>query len=87
VIGGFLLASLPLRRVLSAGHWRVRLAHFPLIGVFFGLLSSTVVAIGAALTPFYLAYGSAGAPTSPPRPCAPSRCTSRGARSRRATAC
>jgi hypothetical protein len=57
VIGGFLLASVPLRRVLSMGHWRVRLAHFPLIGVFFGLLSSTVVAIGAALTPFYLAYG------------------------------
>jgi uncharacterized membrane protein YfcA len=57
VIGGFLLASVPLRRVLSAGHWRVRLVHFPLIGAFFGLLSSTVVAIGAALTPFYLAYG------------------------------
>ncbi len=57
VIGGFLLASVPLRRVLSMGHWRVRLVHFPLIGAVFGLLSSTVVAIGAALTPFYLAYG------------------------------
>jgi uncharacterized membrane protein YfcA len=57
VIGGFLLASVPLRRVLSAGHWRVRLVHFPLLGVVFGLLSSMVVAIGAALTPFYLAYG------------------------------
>jgi hypothetical protein len=57
VIGGFLLASVPLRRVLSMGHWRVRLGHFPLIGAVFGLLSSTVVAVGAALTPFYLAYG------------------------------
>jgi uncharacterized membrane protein YfcA len=57
VIGGFLLASVPLRRLLSMGHWRVRLVHFPLIGAVFGLLSSTVVAIGAALTPFYLAYG------------------------------
>jgi uncharacterized membrane protein YfcA len=57
VIGGFLLASVPLRRVLALGHWRVRLAHFPLIGLFFGALSSLVVAIGAALTPFYLAYG------------------------------
>jgi len=57
VIGGFLLASVPLRRVLTTGHWRVRLAHFPFIGAVFGLLSSTVVAIGAALTPFYLAYG------------------------------
>jgi uncharacterized protein len=33
VIGGFLLASVPLRRVLAAGHWRVRLVHFPLLGV------------------------------------------------------
>ena len=57
VIGGFLLASVPLRRVLTTGHWRVRLVHFPFIGAVFGLLSSTVVAIGAALTPFYLAYG------------------------------
>ena len=57
VIGGFLLASVPLRRLLAAGHWRVRLVHFPLLGVVFGLLSSMVVAIGAALTPFYLAYG------------------------------
>jgi uncharacterized protein len=57
VIGGFLLASVPLRRLLSMGHWRVRLVHFPLIGAAFGLLSSTVVTVGAALTPFYLAYG------------------------------
>jgi uncharacterized membrane protein YfcA len=57
VIGGFLLASVPLRRVLSMGNWRVRLVHFPVLGLVFGLLSSTVVAIGAALTPFYLAYG------------------------------
>jgi uncharacterized membrane protein YfcA len=57
VIGGFLLASVPLRRLLSLGHWRVRLVHFPILGLVFGVLSSTVVAIGAALTPFYLAYG------------------------------
>jgi uncharacterized membrane protein YfcA len=57
VIGGFLLASVPLRRLLAWGHWRVRLAHFPLVGAGAGLLSSLVVAIGAAVTPFYLAYG------------------------------
>lgn len=57
VIGGFLLASVPLRRLLNTGHWRVRLAHFPIIGACSGLLASTVVAIGAAITPFYLAYG------------------------------
>src|SRR5258705_3501180 len=45
VIGGFLLASVPLRRVLSIGHLRVRLLHFPLIGAVFGLLASTLLAI------------------------------------------
>src|ERR1700752_210646 len=57
VIGVFLLASVPLRRVLSAGHWRMRLGHFPLRGAGCGFLSSLVVTTGPAVTPFYLAYG------------------------------
>jgi uncharacterized membrane protein YfcA len=57
LLGAFLLASVPLRRLLERGHWRVRLVHFPFLGLFFGTLSSLVVVIGAALTPFYLAYG------------------------------
>jgi uncharacterized membrane protein YfcA len=57
VIGGFLLASVPLRHLLNQGHWRVRLAHFPLIGAAIGLLSGLVVTTGPAATPFFLAYG------------------------------
>jgi uncharacterized protein len=57
VIGGFLLASVPLRRLLNQGHWRVRLAHFPLVGAAIGLLSALVVTTGPAATPFFLAYG------------------------------
>jgi uncharacterized protein len=57
VIGGFLLASVPLRHLLNQGHWRVRLAHFPLIGAAIGLLSALVVTTGPAATPFFLAYG------------------------------
>jgi hypothetical protein len=57
VIGAFLLASVPLRRLLQRGHWRVRLAHFPLVGAAFGLLSAVVVTTGPAVTPFFLAYG------------------------------
>jgi uncharacterized protein len=80
IIGAFLLASVPLRRLLSTGHWRVRLVHFPFIGVLFGLLSSTVVAIGAALTPFYLAYGlRRGAYISTEAVCAFSMHVTRGA--------
>ncbi len=35
----------------------MRLVHFPVIGVVFGLLSAVVVSTGPVLTPFYLAYG------------------------------
>ena len=57
VIGGFLLASVPLRRLLLSGHWRMRLVHFPLAGGAIGLLSAVVVTAGPIATPFFLAYG------------------------------
>jgi uncharacterized membrane protein YfcA len=57
VIGGFLLAAVPLRRVLNQGHWRVRLSHFPPLGAAIGLLGALVVTTGPVVTPFFLAYG------------------------------
>lgn len=57
VVGGFLLASVPLRRVLFSPLVQVRLRHFPVLGGVFGLLSSLVVTIGPVVTPFFLAYG------------------------------
>jgi uncharacterized membrane protein YfcA len=57
LIGTFMLASLPLRRILNARGFAVRLGHFPALGVAIGALSSIVVTTGPVLTPFFLAYG------------------------------
>lgn len=57
IIGTFLIAAVPLRRLAQSRYLRVRLVHFPVIGVVFGLLSAVVVSTGPVLTPFYLAYG------------------------------
>jgi uncharacterized membrane protein YfcA len=56
-IGAFLLLAVPLRRALMAGRLPVRLAHFPIVGGAFGLLSALVVTTGPVVTPFFLAYG------------------------------
>jgi uncharacterized membrane protein YfcA len=56
-IGVFLIAAIPLRRVLLWGHVRVRLVHFPILGAIFGLLSAIVVTTGPITAPFFLAYG------------------------------
>lgn len=57
VMGGFLVAAVPLRRLLAAAPFRVRLVHFPLLGAAIGLLSALVVTTGPVMTPFFLAYG------------------------------
>jgi uncharacterized protein len=56
-IGVFLIAAIPLRRVLLWGHVRVRLVHMPLLGALFGFLSAVVVTTGPITAPFFLAYG------------------------------
>lgn len=57
VIGLFMLAALPLRRILRRGGLVLRLRHFPLVGAAIGGLSSVVVTTGPVATPFFLAYG------------------------------
>ena len=57
IIGLFLIAAVPLRRLLATTYVRVRLAHFPFLGLVFGALSSVVVTTGAITTPFFLSYG------------------------------
>jgi uncharacterized membrane protein YfcA len=57
IIGGFLLASVPLRRLLVARNVRVRLLHFPFLGAAFGFLSALVATIGPLVTTFFLGYG------------------------------
>lgn len=56
-IGFFLLAALPLRRLLQSSGFVVRLRHFPLVGAAIGTLSSVVVTTGPVVTPFFLLYG------------------------------
>jgi len=57
IIGVFLIFAIPLRRVLQRGRVRVRLAHMPLLGGVFGILSVLVVTIGPLTAPFFLSYG------------------------------
>src|SRR3989475_11045092 len=57
IVGAFLVLSVPLRRVLAARLFRLRLRHFPVLGAFVGLLSALVVTTGPVNTPFFLAYG------------------------------
>jgi uncharacterized membrane protein YfcA len=57
MIAIFMLAALPLRRVLKASGLVVRLRHFPVIGVGVGTLSAIVVTTGPVVTPFFLAFG------------------------------
>src|SRR3989454_2553681 len=56
-VGVFLIASVPIRRLLATDLFRMRLHHFPLLGAFIGLLSALVVTTGPLNTPFFLAYG------------------------------
>lgn len=57
IIGLFLLAAVPLRRLLMTRNFRVRLAHFGPLGAAIGVLSALVVTTGPVVTPFFLAYG------------------------------
>ena len=56
-IGVFLIASVPLRRLLATDFLRMRLRYFPVLGAFIGLISGLVVTTGPLNTPFFLAYG------------------------------
>lgn len=56
-MGVVMIASIPLRRWLERGPFRMRLRHFPVLGAVSGLLSALVAAIGPVNTPFFLGYG------------------------------
>jgi len=60
-VGVFLIASVPIRRVLATDLFRMRLRHFPLLGAFIGLLSALVVTTGPLNTPFFLDIMTVGA--------------------------
>jgi uncharacterized membrane protein YfcA len=57
IIGAFLIAAVPLRRLLLTRHFTVRLRHFAPLGAITGVISALVVTTGPMITPFFLAYG------------------------------
>jgi uncharacterized membrane protein YfcA len=57
IIGGFLIAAVPLRRILLSRYFVIRRRHFPFLGAAIGVLSALVVTTGPVMTPFFLAYG------------------------------
>jgi uncharacterized protein len=57
IMGIFLIATVPARRLLLTRWIGVRLRHFPILGAGVGLLSGIVVATGPVMTPFLLAHG------------------------------
>src|SRR6266403_52983 len=56
-VGVFLIASVPLRRILATDLFRMRLRYFPVLGAIVGLVSGLIVTTGPLNTPFFLAYG------------------------------
>jgi uncharacterized membrane protein YfcA len=56
-VGLFLIASVPLRRLLATDFFRMRLRYFPALGAAVGLISGLIVTTGPLNTPFFLAYG------------------------------
>lgn len=57
VMGIFLIATVPARRLLLTRWIGIRLRHFPILGAVVGVLSGIVVATGPVMTPFLLAHG------------------------------
>src|SRR5438094_955278 len=56
-VGVFLIASVPLRRILATDLFRMRLRYFPVLGAIVGLVSGLIVTTGPLNTPFFLSYG------------------------------
>jgi uncharacterized membrane protein YfcA len=56
-IGLFLLAMIPLRRVLAAHHVKLSLWHLAVIGAIIGYITGIVVTTGPVTVPIFLMYG------------------------------
>jgi uncharacterized protein len=56
-VGAFLIASVPLRRILATDFFRMRLRYFPVLGAVVGIISGLIVTTGPLNTPFFLSYG------------------------------
>ncbi len=60
LLGGFLIATVPLRRYLEARNFRMGLRGLAMAGLPFGLISGTTFGAGIMLAPFLLGAGLLG---------------------------
>jgi len=60
VMGGFLLISIPLRRVFKKRNWNVGYGGLSAVGGIYGVISGTVFGGGMILGPFFLGAGIVG---------------------------
>ncbi len=60
VLGGFLLLSIPLRRILKKRNYKVGYRGLSTVGVVYGVISGTVFGGGLILGPFFLGAGIVG---------------------------
>lgn len=56
-LGAFFISMIPLRRWLSARHFKLRLIHLAAIGLVVGFITGIVVSTGPITVPIFLAYG------------------------------
>jgi uncharacterized protein len=59
-LGAFLLASIPIRRWLTARGFQMTLPAMAIVGGVIGFISGVVASTGPINTPFFLAYGLTG---------------------------
>ncbi|WP_445159927.1 sulfite exporter TauE/SafE family protein [Mycobacterium sp. Dal123C01] len=60
VLGVFFLAMVPVRRIVAARQWRVRLWQLAIAGVVVGFLTGLILSTGPLSVPVFIGYGLSG---------------------------
>jgi uncharacterized membrane protein YfcA len=60
VLAAFFLAMVPVRRVVAARQWRVRLWHLTVAGAVVGFLTGMILSTGPLSVPVFTGYGLSG---------------------------
>jgi uncharacterized protein len=60
LLGAFFLVIIPVRRIVAARQWRVRLWHMAVAGVVVGFLTGLILSTGPLSVPVFTGYGLSG---------------------------
>jgi uncharacterized protein len=60
LLGAFFLVIIPVRRIVAARQWRVRLWHMAVAGVVVGFLTGVILSTGPLSVPVFTGYGLSG---------------------------